>query len=114
MPHRPRPEAGENARMDAEIIEFPERGRDHRLVSSTARLEAIVREVERLVADEPQAGIDRLLSIMERMGDQLVDLASLMLDEESKLQARIAFKRLSDQIAETRAAFDRLGGGTST
>ncbi len=66
--------------MAAEIIEFPERGRD-RLVSSIARLETIVGEVERIVADEPEAGVDRLLAIMERMGDQLVDLASLVLDE---------------------------------
>ena len=70
--------------MAAEIIEFPERGRD-RLVSSIARLETIVGEVERIVADEPEAGVDRLLAIMERMGDQLVDLASLVLDEGSKL-----------------------------
>lgn len=96
--------------MDAEIIEFPERGREHRLVSATARLESIVREVERVVADEPVAGVDSLLAIMERMGDQLVDLASLLLDEESKLQAQRAFISLSDKIAETRETFERLGG----
>ena len=93
--------------MAAEIIEFPERGRD-RLVSSIARLETIVREVERIVADEPEAGVDRLLAIMERMGDQLVDLASLVLDEGSKLQAQKAFISLSDKIAETRLAFEQV------
>ena len=94
--------------MDAEIIEFPECGREHRLVSATARLEAIVREVERVVADEPVAGVDSLLAIMKRMGDQLVDLASLLLDEESKLQAQRAFISLSDKIAKTRETFDGL------
>ncbi|WP_339035696.1 hypothetical protein WHZ78_30370 [Bradyrhizobium symbiodeficiens] len=99
--------------MAAEIIEFPERGSD-RLVSSIARLETIVREVERIVADEPEAGVDRLLAIMERMGDRLVDLASLVLDEESKLQARKAFISLSDKIAETREAFEQVGDRTHT
>jgi ParB-like chromosome segregation protein Spo0J len=97
--------------MAAEIIEFPERGRD-RLASSIARLETIVREVERIVADEPEAGVDRLLAIMERMGDQLVDLASLVLDEESKQQAQKAFISLSDKIAETRLAFEQVGDRT--
>ena len=96
--------------MDAEIIEFPERGRENRLVSSTARLEAIVREVESVVAHEPAAGVDRLLAIMERMADQLVDLASLLLDEPAKLQSLETFKSLSDKIAEARAAFELLGG----
>ncbi|UPJ59362.1 hypothetical protein [Bradyrhizobium sp. 192] len=99
--------------MAAEIIEFPERGRDQ-LVSSIARLETIVREVERIVADEPEAGVDRLLAIMERMGDRLVDLATLVLDEESKLQARKAFISLSDKIAETREAFEQVGDRTHT
>lgn len=97
--------------MAAEIIEFPERGRE-RLASSIARLETIVREVERIVADEPEAGVDRLLAIMERMGDQLVDLASLVLDEESKQQAQKAFISLSDKIAETRLAFEQVGDRT--
>ncbi|MBR0989304.1 hypothetical protein JQ580_01085 [Bradyrhizobium japonicum] len=97
--------------MAAEIIEFPERGRD-RLTSSIARLETIAREVERIVADEPEAGVDRLLAIMERMGDQLVDLASLVLDEESKQQAQKAFISLSDKIAETRLAFEQVGDRT--
>ena len=96
--------------MDAEIIEFPERGRENRLVSSTARLEAIVREVESVVAREPAAGVDRLLAIMERMGDQLVELTSLLLDEPTKIQAHETFKSLSDKIAETREAFELLEG----
>jgi hypothetical protein len=100
--------------MDAEIIEFPERGRENRLVSSTARLEAIVREVESVVAHEPAAGVDRLLAIMERMGDRLVDLASLVLDEESKLKAQKVFISLSDKIAETREAVEQLGGHKRT
>ncbi|AWM03667.1 hypothetical protein [Bradyrhizobium amphicarpaeae] len=99
--------------MDAEILEFPRRGGD-RLVSSIARLETIVREVERIVADEPAAGVDRLLAIMECMGDRLVDLASLVLDEESKLQAQKAFISLSDKIAETREAVEQLGGRSHT
>ncbi|MBW7973185.1 hypothetical protein [Bradyrhizobium sp. BR 10289] len=95
--------------MDAEIIEFPEGGRENRLVSSTSRLEAIVRDVERAAADQPAAGVDQLLAMMERMGDQLVDLASLMLDEDARLQAHEAFRSLSSKIAETRDAFEQLG-----
>ncbi|TWA95998.1 hypothetical protein [Bradyrhizobium stylosanthis] len=100
--------------MDAKIIEFPERGRENRLVSSTARLEAIVQEVERIVADDPAAGFDRLLATMERMSDQLLDLACLLFDEESKLQARSALKSLSDKIVETREAFEQLEGRKRT
>jgi len=100
--------------MDAKIIEFPERGRENRLVSSTARLEAIVQEVERIVTDDPAAGFDRLLATMERMSDQLVDLACILLDDQSKLEARSAFKSLSDKIAETREAFEQLGGQRRT
>jgi hypothetical protein len=95
--------------MDADIIEFPDRGREHRLASATARLEAIVREVERFGSDEPSAGIDQLLAIMERLSDQLVDLASLLLDEETKRQTQRAFISLSEEIAETRQAFELLG-----
>lgn len=95
--------------MDAEIIEFPERGRENRLVSSTARLEAIVRELDRVVADEPAAGVNRLLAVVERMGDQLLDLTCLLLDEEAKLKAHSAFTSLSEKIAEARSAFEQLG-----
>ena len=100
--------------MDAEIIEFPEQGRDNRLASAIARLEAILREVERVAADEPVAGIDRLLALMERMGDQLVGLACNLLQEEPKLQAQRAFISLSDKIAETRKALDQLEGRKQT
>ena len=114
MPHRPRPETGENPCMDAEIIEFPERGRESRLVAATARLEAIVREVESIASDEPAADADRLLAMMERMGDRLVDLACLLLDQDSKLQAQRALNSLSDKIAETREAFEQLGDRKQT
>ncbi|WP_025032363.1 hypothetical protein [Bradyrhizobium sp. DOA9] len=100
--------------MAAEIIEFPERGSEDRLVASAARLEAVVREVERVAADDPKAGLDALLAAMERMGHQLVDLACLLLDEETKAQAQIAFISLAEKIAETRDAFDRLGKRGST
>ncbi|WP_155253782.1 hypothetical protein [Bradyrhizobium japonicum] len=100
--------------MDAEIIEFPERGRENRLVAATARLEAIVRDVEGIASDEPAADADRLLAMMERMGGRLVDLAGLLLDQESKLQAQRAFKSLSDKIAETREAFGQLGDRKQT
>lgn len=114
MPHRPRPEAGENPCMDAEIIEFPEHGRESRLFAATARLEAIVREVESIAADEPAADADRLLAMMERMGDRLVALACLLLDQESKLQAQRALKSLSGKIVETREAFEQLGDRKQT
>jgi len=96
--------------MDAEIIEFPEGGRENRLASSTARLEAIVRDLERVAADDPAAGVDQLLVMMERMGDQLVDLANLMLDEDARPQAHEAFRSLSKKIAETRDAFGHVEG----
>lgn len=100
--------------MAAKIIEFPERRHEDRLVASIARLEAIVREVERVAADDPQAGVDAVLAAMERMGHQLVDLACLLLDEEKRAQAQMAFICLTDKIAETRNAFERPDRGSST
>lgn len=100
--------------MAADIIEFPERGRQDRLAASIARLEAIVREVERVAADDPGAGLVGLLGAMERMGHQMVDLACLLLDDEIRAQAQIVFVSLTDKIAETRDTFDRLGGRSPT
>jgi len=100
--------------MAAEIIEFPERGSEDRLVASVARLEVIVREVERVAAHDPEAGLDGLLAAMERMGHQLVDLACLLLDEETRARAQMAFISLTDRIAETRDTFDQLKGRSST
>lgn len=100
--------------MAAEIIEFPERGHEDPLVASVARLEAIVREVERVAADDPGAALGALLAAMERMGHQLVDLACLLLDEETKARAQMALISLTEKIAETRDTFDRLGGRSST
>ncbi|ULL00696.1 hypothetical protein [Bradyrhizobium sp. I71] len=100
--------------MAAEIIAFPEPDRGDRLVSSIARLEAVLRDVERVGADDPGASLDQLLAAMEHMSDQLVDLACLLLDEDAKLQAQSAFRSLSDKIAETRDTFDQLGGRSYT
>ncbi len=100
--------------MVAEIIEFPERKGENRLVSSVARLESVVREVERVAVDDPEAGLDRLLAAMERMGQQLVDLGDILLDEVTRLQAQRAFESLAEKIAETRETFDQLGGRNST
>ncbi|TCU66519.1 hypothetical protein EDE08_11175 [Bradyrhizobium sp. R2.2-H] len=100
--------------MAAEIIAFPESDRGDRLVSSIARLEAVLRDVERVGADDPGANLDQLLAAMERMSDQLVDLACLLLDEDAKLQAQSTFRSLSDKIAETRDTFDQLGGRSCT
>lgn len=96
--------------MAAEIIAFPEPDRGDRLVSSVARLEAVLRDVERVGAGDPGPGLDQMLAAMERMSDQLVDLACLLLDEDAKLQAQSAFRSLSDRIAETRDTFGQLGG----
>lgn len=100
--------------MAAEIIAFPEPDRGDRLVSSIARLEAVLRDVERVGADDPGASLDQLLAAMEHMSDQLVDLACLLLDEDAKLQAQSAFRSLSDKIAETRDTFDQLKGRSYT
>ncbi len=66
----------------------------------------MVREVDRLAADQPAEGLDHLLGVMEHLGDRLVDLAHLVLDEDGKRRVQIAFASLSDKIAETRDAFD--------
>jgi hypothetical protein len=96
----------------AEIIEFPDRGHQDPLVSSVARLEQMVREVDRLAAGQPTEGLDHLLAVMERFGDRLVDLAHLVLDDDAKLSVQIAFTLLSDKIAATRDAFDECDGAT--
>jgi hypothetical protein len=101
--------------VTAEIIEFPKPGYHDPLVSSVARLEQIVREVDRLAVDslatdQPADGLDHLLAVIERLGDQVVDLAYLLLDEDAKWTVQSAFTSLSDKIAETRAAFDAFDG----
>ena len=98
--------------MAAEIIEFPDRGHQDPLVSSVARLEQMVREVDRLAADRPAEGLDHLLAVMERFGDRLVDLAHHVLDDDAKRSVRIAFTSLSDKIAATRDAFNECDGAT--
>jgi hypothetical protein len=47
---------------------------------------------------------------MERMGVQLVDLASHLLDDDARRPVERAFTSLSDKIAETRDAFGACGG----
>ncbi|MCK1385671.1 hypothetical protein [Bradyrhizobium sp. 21] len=96
--------------MTAEIIEFPDRERQDPLVSSVARLEQIVREVEGLAVEQPAEGLAHLLTVMERLGDRLLDVAHHVLDEDGKLRAESAFTSLSDKIAETRDAFVAFGG----
>jgi hypothetical protein len=96
--------------MAAEIIEFPNRDRGGPLVSSVARLEQIVRELERHSAGQPADGLDYLLAVMERMGVQLADLASHLLDDDARRPVERAFTSLSDKIAETRDALGACGG----
>jgi hypothetical protein len=95
----------------AEIIEFPNRGHEDRLVNSVARLEQIVREVDRVAVGQPPDGLDHLLAVMERLGDRLVDLAYPLLDEDGKRSVRNAFTSLSQKIAETRDAVCGPSGG---
>jgi hypothetical protein len=94
----------------AEIIEFPNPGHQDLLVSSVARLEQMVKEVDRLAADQPAECLDHLLAVMERFGDRLVDLAHLVLDDDAKRSVQVAFMSLSDKIAATRDAFDGCDG----
>jgi hypothetical protein len=94
----------------AEIIEFPNRGHQDPLVSSVARLEQMVREVDRLATDQHAECLDHLLAVMERFGDRLVDLAHFVLDDDAKRSVQIAFTSLSDKIAATRDAFDECDG----
>jgi hypothetical protein len=94
----------------AEIIEFPNRGHQDPLVTSVARLEQMVREVDRLAAEQPAEGLDQLLVVMARFGDRLVDLAHLVLDDDAKRSVQIAFTSLSDKIVATRDAFDGCDG----
>jgi hypothetical protein len=96
----------------AEIIEFPDPRQHDPLVSCVARLEQMVREVDRLAADQPAECLDHLLAVMERFGDRLVDLAHLVLDDDAKQSVQIAFTSLSDKIAATRDAFDECDGAT--
>jgi len=90
----------------AEIIEFPSHGYQDPLVTSVARLEQMVKEVDRLAAEQPADGLDQLLVVMARFGDRLVDLAHLVLDDDARRSVQIAFTSLSDKIAATRDAFD--------
>jgi hypothetical protein len=96
----------------AEIIEFPNPGQQDQLVSSVARLEQMVKEVDRLAAEQPAECLDHLLAVMERFGDRLVDLAHLVLDDDAKRSVQVAFMSLSDKIAATRDAFDGCDGAT--
>jgi len=107
--HLPQPEADGESGLTAQIIEFPVRRHGDRLVSAVMRLEEIVREVERLAAEQPADGLDRLLTVIERLGHRLVESASLLLDDHANGQVRAAFKSLSAKIADTREAFDELG-----
>jgi len=95
--------------LTAEIIEFPMQKHDDRLVSVAVGLEEILREVERLAAEQPADGLDRLLTVMERLGDKLVESASLLLDEDTTGQVQTLFTALSAKIAETRHVLDGLG-----
>lgn len=94
--------------MTAEIIQFPMRRDEDGLVSAIIRLEEIVREVEYL-AEQPADGLHHLLTVMERLGDQLNESSSLLLDDHAKCRVQTAFASLSAKIAEAREAFDELG-----
>jgi hypothetical protein len=108
--HLARPEGDGESRLTAEIIEFPCAKHEDRLVSAVVGLEEIVREVEHLAAEQPADSLNRLLTVMERLGDQLVESSLLLLDEDSKGRVQTAFTSLSAEIIETREAFDELGG----
>ncbi|HZQ12410.1 MAG TPA: hypothetical protein VFB31_06340 [Pseudolabrys sp.] len=94
--------------MSAEIINFPERGRDRRL---TAGLEQLAREIEGLLTRaEPGADIGKLLDTTERLSDRLADIGYLLLDEETKRGMQTAFDELSARIAQARRELEALEG----
>lgn len=85
------------------------RKHEDRLATAVIRLEEIVREVERLAAEQPADGLHHLLAVMERLGDNLVESSSLLLDEDANVRIQAAFASLSAKIAEARDALDELG-----
>ncbi|WP_439392255.1 hypothetical protein ACRQ5Q_21615 [Bradyrhizobium sp. PMVTL-01] len=98
--------------MTADIVEFPMRRHEDRLVLAVIRLEEIVREVERIAVEQPADGLHCLLAVMERLGDGLVDSSSLLLDDDANGRIQSAFTSLSIKIAETREALVELGKRT--
>ncbi|MGO4512670.1 hypothetical protein CT676_37430 [Bradyrhizobium sp. MOS001] len=94
--------------MTDEIIEFPLRKHEDRLVSAVIRLGELVREVERLADEQPADDLHRLLNVMERFVNKLVESSSLLLDEDAQGRVQTAFTSLSGKITETREAMDEL------
>ena len=94
--------------MTAEIIEFPMSSPEDRLMSAVVRLEQIVREVERIALEQPAHSLHRLLTVMEHLGDGLVESSALLLDHDANGRIQTAFASLCEKIAEAREALAQL------
>ncbi|MGY3233164.1 hypothetical protein ACVMAJ_000054 [Bradyrhizobium sp. USDA 4448] len=99
----------ENPALIAEIIEFPLRRHEDNLVPAVIRLEEIVREIERIAVEQPADGLHHLLTVIEHLGDRMVETSSLLLDDDANGRIQTVFTRLSEKIAETREALGELG-----
>ena len=94
--------------MTAEIIEFPMSSPEDRLMSAVVRLEQIVREVERIALEQPAHSLHRLLTVMEHLGDGLVESSALLLDHGANGRIQTAFASLCEKIGEAREALGQL------
>jgi hypothetical protein len=99
----------ETPALTADIIEFPLRRHEDSLVSAVIRLEEILREIERIAVEQPADGLHHLLTVVEHLGDRLVETSSLLLDHDANGRIQTAFTVLSEKIAETREALSELG-----
>lgn len=101
--------------MSAEIVKFPDRGRQLRLSAALASLDHLVGEIERLVTDaEPEADLHHLLDMIETLSGQLMELGYLLLGCGAMRRLETAFDALSTMIAQTRRALDELDGRASS
>lgn len=100
--------------MSAEILQFPDRGRQIRLSVGLASLDDLIGEIESLATRaEQESDLHSLLKLMEKLSECLMDLGYLLLGGEAMLRSETAFDTLSAMIGQTRKALDELDGRAS-